>query len=190
MAREDIMIDLETLGLKPGCVVLSIGAAKFSPTTGEVVSKFYERIAFKDSVLRGLTVDPDTYQWWTKQDKEVFAETMSGTKSLIDVCLDFQAWVREHSDVRDFWCQGTDFDFPIWEAAYSRGAPLANYFANYYQRRDTRTLYAVAGFDPSLLTREGSHHNALDDVLHQIRCVHESYRLLGLAEQQEEIDEL
>lgn len=180
ITREDIMVDIETLGTKPGCIVLTVGAALFVPQTGEVKSTFYERIAFEDSVLRGLVVEPDTYAWWQKQDEEARKEAFSGEKNLSEVALAFEQWVRSHKGVQDFWCQGTDFDYPIWEAAFKRGS-IANFPVKFYQKRDTRTVYSVAGFDPAMLTREGTYHNALDDTLHQIRCVHECYRRLGMA---------
>jgi len=189
--RDDIMVDIETLGTKPGCIVLTIGAALFVPQTGEVKSTFYEKISFKDSVLRGLVVEPDTYTytWWQKQDEEARKEAFSGEKNLADVALAFEQWVRSHKGVRDFWCQGTDFDYPIWEAAFKR-ASIANFPVKFYQKRDTRTVYSVAGLDPAMIKREGTYHNALDDVLYQVRCVHEAYRLIGLAAVPEEIDEL
>ena len=191
--REDIMVDIETAGTKPGCVVLTVGAAVFVPQTGEVRSTFYERISFKDSVLRGLCVEPDTYAWWQRQDENARKEAFGGEKNLAEVALAFEQWVRGHKHVRDFWCQGTDFDYPIWQEAFSR-ASIATFPVKYNQKRDTRTVYSVAGLDTSLIPREGTYHNALDDVLHQIRCVHEAYRLLGLtpdaATDDEELEEL
>ena len=188
------MVDIETAGTKPGCVVLTVGAAVFVPQTGEVKSTFYEKISFKDSVLRGLVVEPSTWSWWQKQDEAARTEAFSGTRNLAEVALDFDQWVYAAKGVRDFWCQGTDFDYPIWEAAFTR-ASMGRFPVKYNAKRDTRTVYAVAGVDTGLISRQGTYHNALDDVLHQIRCVHECYRALGLAAEvrpvtEEELEEL
>ena len=40
-----VMIDLETLGVVPGCVVLQIGAVCFDPNGGELGEKFGSRYA-------------------------------------------------------------------------------------------------------------------------------------------------
>lgn len=188
--HDAIMVDIETAGTKPGCVVLTIGAAVFVPQTGEVKSTFYEKISFKESVLRGLCVEPDTWAWWQKQDEAARVEAFSGTKNLAEVALAFDQWVFTHKRVKDFWCQGMNFDYPIWEEAFKRGS-MGRFPVPYNAKRDTRTVYTVAGLDTALISRAGTYHNALDDALHQIRCVHESYRLLGLTiKKPAEVEEL
>lgn len=173
-----IMLDIETLGTKAGCVVLSVGAAAFDPTSGEVSSSFYEAIAFKDSVLSGLTVDPETYAWWQKQDAEARRQAFAGENTLFGTATRFAEWAIPHR-ASDWWCQGSDFDFPIWGAAMKAAGITQPW--KFWQVRDTRTLYAVAKMNKDAISRDGTYHNALDDSLHQIRCVHECYRLLGLA---------
>ena len=42
--------------------------------------------------------------------------------------------------------------------------------------RDTRTAYDLARLDPKTIPREGTHHSALDDAHHQVRCVREAVR--------------
>lgn len=191
-----IMIDIETAGTKPGCVVLSIGAAEFVPLTGDILGTFYTTINFKDSVTRGLVVDPSTWTWWQDQDAEVRKEAFGGERMLPDAMIEFEVWVRDRKHVKNFWSQGSDFDFPILQAAYWDTSP-ARFPIPYYQRRDTRSLYAVAadiaGVDTELFRKRGDdYHNALGDVKHQIRCVHECYRALASAAQNktDEIEEL
>ena len=171
------MIDIETLGTKPGCIVLTVGAARFDPLTGETSDHFYEAISFKNSVLQGLFCDPNTHAWWQKQHEEARKAAFAGEKSLSDVAKAFSSWSRDAA-VEHWWCQGSDFDFPIWEEAMK--AAKASSPWKFWQKRDTRTLYAVADFDAKNFPREGTYHNALDDSLHQIRCVHECYRRIGL----------
>jgi hypothetical protein len=171
------MLDIETLGTTPGCIVLTVGAARFDPYTGETADHFYEAISFKNSVLNGLVCNPSTHAWWQKQHEEARKAAFAGEKSLSDVAAAFCSWSR-NSAIEHWWSQGSDFDFPIWEAAMKAAKREAPW--KYWAKRDTRTIYAVAGFDPDTLKREGTYHNALDDSLHQVCCVHECYRLIGL----------
>jgi hypothetical protein len=62
----NVMVDIETLGTEPGCVVLSIGAVAFDKEMG-FVEDFYEVINTVDSFSEGLTYDNDTLAWWKKQ---------------------------------------------------------------------------------------------------------------------------
>jgi hypothetical protein len=181
------MLDIETLGTAPGCIVLSVGAARFDPAAGETSDHFYETINFKDSVLKGLWCDPNTYNWWQKQSKEAREAAFKGEKSVEEVVKLFSSWVRDAA-VEHWWAQGSDFDFPIWEGVLKSVKSHAPW--KFWQKRDTRTLYAVAGLQSDSFSREGTYHNALDDTLHQIRCVHDCYRHLGLAKSSTPVDEL
>lgn len=173
-----VMLDIETLGTKPGCVVLTVGAVAFDPTTGQTSHPFYEAIEFKDAVLTGMVVEPDTYAWWQQQDAEARRQAFAGGQTLDAVVSAFTSWSRGLS-VDHWWAQGADFDFPIWEAAIKTSRGKVPW--RFWQKRDTRTLYSVAGFDSKNMPRDGTYHNALDDCMHQVRCVHESYRMIGLA---------
>src|ERR1700731_4700055 len=63
-----VMIDLETLGTRPGCSVLSIGAAEFSPDG--VKASFYVVVRRSSCLDAGLVEDPDTVVWWGRQSPE------------------------------------------------------------------------------------------------------------------------
>jgi hypothetical protein len=57
----DIMIDLETLGLQPGCVLLSLGAAAFSlHESGSLGDTFHCNINRTSCVKLGMFIDPST----------------------------------------------------------------------------------------------------------------------------------
>lgn len=62
MILNDVMVDLETLGRRAGCVIVSIGAVKFDPKTGfvDVDNSFYKAITVESAMRYGLTVDPST----------------------------------------------------------------------------------------------------------------------------------
>ena len=164
---KNVMIDLETLGTKPGSAILSIGAAFFE-LDGTVGETFYRNISTQSCVERGLAIDPRTQAWWRQQSEAARNAVLVDRQPLDDVAREFSHWFRAGGGVF-VWGQGASFDPPLWEAASDvtgRSAPW-----KFYDVRDTRTVYAVCGFDVRSLPREGTHHNAIDDVLHQIKCV-------------------
>lgn len=171
-AMQDFMIDLETLGTKPGCVVLSVGAAVFDMATGKVGETYYANLHRDQQLQNGLKVDANTEAWWAKQSKEA-REALEGDK--VHVSQAARALREIKPSKAAVWCQGASFDVPIWEAVLDAfGLPP---LCRFYDVRDTRTAYHMAiGFDPQSVTRKGTYHNALDDSLHQVRCVHAAYR--------------
>lgn len=62
-----VMLDFETLSLKPDAVLLSIGACTFDTETGEVGNEFY--LAIDPRTQHQRHIDADTVLWWLKQDE-------------------------------------------------------------------------------------------------------------------------
>lgn len=166
-----IMLDLETLGTKPGSVILSIGAVLFDPKTGELGEEFSACISLISSREAGLTVDPNTEAWWDKQSDDA-RSVLLGAKNpvcptLTQVLTLFKSWVQEHSiekQNRLIWGNGASFDVPLLEAAYEAVGltPPWNYWGSMCFRT-MKNLYRDVVPPP----REGTHHNALDDAKHQ-----------------------
>lgn len=170
----DIMLDLETLGTKPGCVVLTLGATAFGPEgLGERV---YVPLSIADQEALDLVQDPDTVAWWSKQSAAARAAAFEGErKMLLDGLQDFSLYCARHGSPNKvrMWGNGADFDNPILGAVYvAAGMPQP---WGPYQSRCYRTL---KGFLPAKkLKRGGTHHNALDDAVsqaeHAVALLHE-----------------
>jgi hypothetical protein len=166
------MVDIETLGTKPGCQLLSIGASVF--TRDGVRADFYRAIKM-DLHQRslGLTVDLNTLAWWCKQSTEaraVMKDPMAVT--LPEAFADFEAWVREQQPIVRWWAHGSCFDFPILEAAAA--ACKIKMPWKFQDIRDTRTLFEVGDTNMGEFRTEG-HHNALTDCHDQIAAVLDSW---------------
>jgi hypothetical protein len=159
----DTMIDIETLGTTTDCAILSIAAVEFDRNTGDLGRQFYERL---DPCLQNRRLCPATLKWWASQDSGLFGEAIGGSMDLPMVLVLLNHFVSKDHPV---WSQGIDFDFGILDHAFNHFDIETPW--KYYAKRDTRTLYDAAGFNPKTIKREGSHHNALDDCKHQIRCV-------------------
>ncbi len=64
---QNVMIDLETLGTRPGSVILSIGAVEFDRDLG-LGREFYVELNQASSITAGLTTDDATVDWWLDQE--------------------------------------------------------------------------------------------------------------------------
>ena len=75
------------------------------------------------------------------------------------------------------WCQGPTFDFVILQSLYKAAQKPAPW--NYWQIRDSRTLFSMMPSDPRKAIQE-SLHNALADCYYQAKCVQQSYKHFGV----------
>lgn len=170
----EVMLDIETLGRTPGCVILSIGAVTFTRKTGEIHSHFYRNIDSVDAVDRGFHTEADTVEWWGKQSPEAWASLQTDVKTVPEAIKAFREWFLRQKG-KEVWCQGMNFDEPILNASFQKvGVPVPWRF---YNVRDTRTAYDVLGFDPwsNEIKREGVYHNAIDDCKHQVKLLKMAY---------------
>lgn len=151
---KNIMLDLETLGNKPGAVIVAIGAVRFGG--GALTEEFYSRVDAQSCVDQGLKLDTSTVLWWMKQDDEARAELNKPGERLMTALASFKDLITKDDLV---WGNGSDFDNTILAAAYDAcGIPLPWKFWN---NRCYRTLKALR---PEIKINNGVKHNALDDA--------------------------
>jgi len=175
----DVMLDLETLGTRPECVILTLGAVKFDPySMKEPGPGLYLRIDADEQIAQGREVQEDTMRWWMSQDEEVREEAI-GLEGRVSVEHMYQELNRFLVGVNNIWAQGPVFDIAILENIYRQyGWPTPWQF---WQIRDSRTLFGVHG-DPRVKGRAG-HHNALADCVYQAQGVQQIYNKLGIVKQ-------
>lgn len=172
----DLMLDLETLGTRPGCVILTIGAVKFDPySLAEPGPGIYMRVDADEQIAAGREVQEDTLKWWMDQVEDVREEAL-GEADRVSVEYMYRELNRICVGVQNIWAQGPVFDIAILENIYRQyGWPTPWQF---WQIRDSRTLFGVHG-DPRVKGREG-HHNALADCVYQAQGVQQIYKQLGI----------
>ena len=168
----DVMLDLESLGTRPDCAILTLGAVKFDPYT---VDKFgdslYFRIDVDEQLALGREVQEDTLEWWGRQAEDVREEAL-GEHDRISLESMYRQLNKFLVGVNNIWCQGPAFDIVILENIYrQKGWPIPWQF---WQIRDSRTLFGVHG-DPREKNKAGL-HNALEDCVSQAQGVQEIYR--------------
>ncbi len=168
------MLDLETFGTSAGCVLRSIGAIVFDPRQG-IAEEFYQNITEEDQTILGAVKNPQTVAWWEKQSKEsqeVFTDDQVRLEVAMIRFIDF--WQRNR--LKYLWSQGSNFDGILLQWSIELVDKKVPW--RFYNTRDTRTAYDMAGFDPKSMKRQGVYHNALDDAKHQCRCVYRSYQMI------------
>ena len=168
------MIDMETMAVSPNAVILSLGAVKFDPFGNGHKDSIYFKIDLDDQDALCREIDPNTLDWWAKQDPAIMEEAFSvdGRIPLAEAMERFHkfAWGCEA-----FWSHGATFDLVIIENVLRQlNRPLP---WNYWQLRDTRTLFDL-GVDPDM--PQGSKHDALQDAIRQAIGVQTVYTKLKI----------
>lgn len=171
------MLDLETMGTRPGSVIASIGAVAFDPRTGVLGAEFYRAVSLASCQRLGLRFDADTVAWWLKQGDAARAALAAAEVPLADAIQDFTGFWRSVGG-RFIWSHGANFDEPLISAAYRAAGHLVPW--KYWDSRCTRTIYDLAGLKPDRAA--GVHHNALDDAKSQARAVVAAFAKLGLSQ--------
>lgn len=160
----NIMVDLETLGRRAGCKVLSIGAVQFGPMG--LSSEFYISLNVEEQA--DLHTDPDTEAWWAKQSEEarrVFTEPKTSFVLGIEQFSQYLYGVSggKLRNVR-MWGNGSDFDCAILHAAYC----AAGHDRTPWEFWNNRCYRTLKNMHKSIkLERQGVYHNALDDAKSQ-----------------------
>ncbi|SER58496.1 3'-5' exonuclease [Rhizobium sp. NFR03] len=169
----DLMIDIETLGSRPGSVILSIGAVTFDAETGQLGDEFYSAIDPETAVSIGLTTDVATMMWWMKQSEDARRAAFCGERHLAPVLIEFAEFVRS-ADASRVWAKPPSFDLVLLEAAFRACIlPVPWHFRTH---RDCRTIFDLTNTkQPDV----GTAHNALDDAKGQALGVIAAYSTLG-----------
>lgn len=164
----NVMLDLETLGTRPGCTILSIGAVTFD-RDGIGISKFYTLIRRRSCAYAGLHEDPATIAWWRKQPAEAanildLADDSVLLYDLASALRDFDRWLFDCDGVL-MWGNGADFDNAILKEAYARCGYIELPWG-IYNDRCYRTLKNLRP-NITLVRNEADKHNAINDAEYQ-----------------------
>lgn len=171
MTREltQVMLDIETLGRERGCVVTSIGAAKFGPDG--VGDSFHRRISITDAMMHGLEVEGETLKWWLEQDDDAQQELI-GTNSLPNA---LEGLARFYGDADEVWANAPAFDCEILEAAFE-----AVGMETPWSFRDERCHRTLREFPQKAdVEQVGVEHNAENDAIYQAAVAHKTLDRLG-----------
>ncbi len=170
-------IDLETIDTKPSATVLSLGGVKFNPLDNtEPHSELYLKINIDDQGAQGRTHSDDTLAWWSRQDKKIMNEAFDQTNAV--TIEDALKQISKFAvGVDTFWGQGYGFDYTIMEDMFRQGGRPIPW--NFWQIRDSRTLFACCQSDPRKAIQNDL-HNALADAYFQSKAIQMAYKELNI----------
>lgn len=166
MNAKHCMVDLETLGRRPYCPVLTIGACAFNLDDDlPIVDVFYQAVRLDSCLEVGLRVDADTLKWWMEQnDAARTAAFLDPHAVKLPNALDaFTDWIG--SRPMQFWGNSARFDMGILEAAYTACGKEVPWL--FWNERDYRTVKGLVAAKDIPLTRVGMLHQAQDDAVSQ-----------------------
>lgn len=181
----NIMVDVETLGLTPGSVILSIGACVFDPYGTRGIGETFQKNICIDSAQRaGLTINGKTVVWWLGQSLQARSAMTADDDMLGNVLSDFSEWWTDQTTGQGpglIWAWGANFDPGMLEAAYLAAGLHAPW--RYDSVRCARTICRMAGIDHKGEWSEPDDvpHVALSDAKVQARMVTAAMRQIGLA---------
>lgn len=128
MIFNHVMLDLETLGTRPGSAVFAIGAVAFDPTApGDGLGPGFRVIINRDSLREfGLTEDPETVKWWSEQsaDAQLQLEAAHSPRSSVSVLQALAAFASFYAALGGenkpawLWGNGADFDNVLLAEVY------------------------------------------------------------------------
>ena len=111
----NIMLDLEMLGIGPEGFICAIGAVAFDANA--IGLPFYATVT---SQVGNGTIDAETVFWWMKQSAEARAEferTEVRFHSLSNLLIEFAVWV-EDIGAQFLWANGSAEDNALSDAAW------------------------------------------------------------------------
>lgn len=195
MSATHIELDLETLGLEHGSMVVSVGAVVFDPERPELepggdLGQFHEFLLLDDQKKAGLSIDPATVMWWMGQEDAARLDIVDGyhrNTLPVHIALSMLSeWMEQVSGEAlepgkpltvKVWGNGANFDPPMLREVYRRfgiNCPWAWYNERCHRSvckayRELLWLTAEGtGDEPQF---QGTQHNALEDALHQARVL-------------------
>lgn len=177
-----IMIDIETLGTRPGSVIAAIGAVAFDPVAGTLDDDdLLLHVDLASAQKCGLRIDAETVGWWLRQSEMARGETFAAAgRDTLDGSLQCLTEFWRSKRAPFAWSHGAGFDLVLLESAYFACSLIVPW--KFYNARDTRTIYALACINPKDYFGPGTTaHNPLDDARAQAKAVIAAYAKLGLA---------
>lgn len=182
MSEAHVMLDIETLGTRPGSMITAIGACTFGPGVPRAARRtLYLRPTLDDQARAGMSIDPATVLWWLGQGDDARAALCHrDDMPLLSALLSLRSFLLDATDGAEhlqIWCHGPSFDAVLIERAWYRlrcgGEPWS-----YRELRCLRTLLGLAGLSmrdfPAAVA-----HDALADAMAQADAAEVALRILA-----------
>lgn len=160
----NVMVDIETLGLEPGSVILSIGATTFD-TPNATRNMFYECISVASCEAEGFVKDKHVMDWWKEQNQDLYKDVISGTTHISKALSDFSNYLHDLKADVVIWGNGADFDISHLKRAFDICGLI--WPVHYRNVRCYRTLRNIFPYVIPIGEESLRKHHALDDAVFQ-----------------------
>jgi 3' exoribonuclease, RNase T-like len=156
----ELMLDQETVGVKPGCVILQTAAVFFDENMN--YESYNSYISLDNSMKNGFKPEASAMKFWMKQKKEIADRVWGGSDMLNQTLIELTEFISTRPQTR-VWSRGSHFDFPILEYAYEKFfLPIPWHFRKV---RDLRSLMDFFNVEQEVNEEA---HDALADCNSQI----------------------
>ena len=168
----DLMIDLETYGISPGCVILEIALVAFDRNSNRlpIGCSFFPDVTQQQSM--GFTIDNDTMRFWM-DNPEAWKYQLDAHRESVETVTGgiLQFWEDHcHIDKTLVWAKGTHFDLPILRTIVKEPWSFRNI-------HDMRTLKLVSKSD--IIVKPLHPHQGLSDAMAQAKKVTQICSIIG-----------
>lgn len=172
-----MMVDCETMGLRPGCAILSIGVVVWSdedPINAGRARRWGRTINLTSCLLAGMHVEQETLAWWRQQSQEAVRPhvTPGGDLITIESALAQLVVLWHETECERVWANGPMADVTWLEAACRLTGQQVPW--TYRQVRDCRTMWEACGLTSEARCQPTVAHDALEDAWAQavdiVRC--------------------
>lgn len=145
---DDVLIDLETLGTKPGCVILSCVAVGLNRKGEDNDRQPKIKVVFSmtQQMLIGLVPDQNTLSWYLKDKKGQLQEikdsgaSVEELKDALSRLTEFFNRVLQGNKNACIWGNDANFDVEILFELFKRVLPDSAFPFKYYKYMNVRTI--------------------------------------------------
>ena len=169
---KDFMLDLETLGTRPGDAIISIGGVLFDRETKSIGPGFRANLDIEQVIAAGFGVTGGTLKFWFEQSDEARKGALENPMNVHSVLMGLADFLTEgeggvNKDIK-VWGNGAAFDNVLLREMYQRLGLQEPWM--FWNDRCFRTLKNECKYRKELEPEfAGERHNAFADAEHQAK---------------------
>lgn len=177
-----IMIDLETLSVRPDAAIIQIGAVLFEPVHGGKIlndQPFNQYVAIQDGTG---SIDHDTLVWWLRQpNAKTLADGLENANPLATVLENFIEFPQQipglsWETIGGVWAKPSTFDLAVLSSAFSKFGEEPPW--EHWKTRCAKTVFELVGGTPKVDETGLQSHDALDDAVKQAMQLQKAFSIL------------